>query len=62
MLVQFLAQQDGDDLKIIAYFSHRGNKSQLHHSATMKKSLFYLHVAIQHWRPYICGADIYVRA
>ncbi|CAB1120736.1 unnamed protein product [Ectocarpus sp. CCAP 1310/34] len=32
----FLAQEDGDDLKIIAYFSQRFNKSQLHYSATMK--------------------------
>ena len=33
----FLAQQDGDDLKIIAYYSQRFNDSQRHYSATLKE-------------------------
>ena len=50
----FLAQKNGDDLNIIAYFSQHFNMSQRHYSATMKE--FYAVVlAIQHWRPYLWG-------
>lgn len=50
----FLAQQNGDDLNIIAYFSQRFNKSQQHYSATMKEC-YAVVLAIQHWRPYLWG-------
>lgn len=50
----FLAQKNGDDLNIIAYFSQRFNKSQRHYSATMKEC-FAVVLAIQHWRPYLLG-------
>ena len=50
----FLAQQNGDDLNIIAYFSQRFNKSQRHYSATMKEC-YAVVLAIQHWRPYLWG-------
>ena len=33
----FLAQHKGEDLVIIAYFSHRFNDSQRHHPATLKE-------------------------
>ncbi|CAB1116805.1 unnamed protein product [Ectocarpus sp. CCAP 1310/34] len=33
----FLAQKNGEDLNIIAYFSQRFNPSQRHYSATMKE-------------------------
>ena len=33
----FLAQKDGDDLNIIAYFSQRFNKAQRHYSPAMKE-------------------------
>ncbi|CAB1111841.1 unnamed protein product [Ectocarpus sp. CCAP 1310/34] len=50
----FLAQKNGDDLNIIAYFSQRFNKSQRHYSATMKEC-YAVVLAIQHWRPYLWG-------
>ncbi|CAB1112072.1 unnamed protein product [Ectocarpus sp. CCAP 1310/34] len=50
----FLAQRNGDDLNIIAYFSQRFNKSQRHYSATMKEC-YAVVLAIQHWRPYLWG-------
>lgn len=34
----FSAQQNGDGLAVIAYFSQRFNDSQRHHSATLKES------------------------
>ena len=33
----FLAQKNGDDLNIIAYFSQRFNKAQRHYSPTMRE-------------------------
>lgn len=50
----FLAQKNGNDLDIIAYFSQRFNKSQQHYSATMKEC-YAVVLAIQHWRPYLWG-------
>ncbi|CAB1101267.1 unnamed protein product [Ectocarpus sp. CCAP 1310/34] len=50
----FLAQQNGDDVNIVAYFSQRFNKSQQHYSATMKEC-YAVVLAIQHWRPYLWG-------
>ena len=50
----FLAQTNGNDLNIIAYFSQRFNKSQQHYSATMKEC-YAVVLAIQHWRPYLWG-------
>ena len=44
----FLAQQNGDDFLIIAYFSQRFNRSQRHNSATKKES-YAVVLAIQHW-------------
>ena len=52
----FLGQHKGDDLVIIAYFSHRFNDSQRHYSATLKECYAFV-LAIQHWRPYL-GDDI----
>ncbi|CAB1103188.1 unnamed protein product [Ectocarpus sp. CCAP 1310/34] len=51
----FLAQQDGDDLKIIAYFGQRFNKSQLHYYSATMKECYGVVLAIQHWRPYLWG-------
>ena len=50
----FLGQHKGDDLVIIAYFSHRFNDSQRHYSATLKEC-YAVVLAIQHWRPYLWG-------
>ena len=50
----FLAQQNGDDLNIIAYYSQRFNDSQRHYSATLKEC-YAVVLAIQHWRPYLWG-------
>ena len=50
----FLAQKNGDDLNIIAYFSQHFNMSQRHYSATMKEC-YAVVLAIQHWRPYLWG-------
>lgn len=50
----FLGQQKGDDLVIIAFFSHRFNESQRHYSATLKEC-YAVVLAIQHWRPYLWG-------
>ena len=55
----FLAQQDGDDLKIIAYYSQRFNNSQRHYSATLKEC-YAVVLAIQHWRPYLWGNTLFV--
>ena len=43
----FLASQDGDNLKIIAYYSQRFNDSQRHYSATLKEC-YAVVLAIQH--------------
>ena len=43
----FLAQHKGEDLAIIAYFSHRFNDSQRHYSATLKEC-YAVVLAIQH--------------
>ena len=48
----FLAQYKGEDLVIIAYFSHRFNDSQRHYSATLKEC-YAVVLANQHWRPYL---------
>ena len=50
----FVAQQRGDDLAIIAYFSQRFNDSQRHYPATLKEC-YAVVLAIQHWRPYLWG-------
>ena len=50
----FLAQQKGDDLVIIAYFSQRFNDSQRHYPATLKEC-YAVVLAMQHWRPYLWG-------
>ena len=50
----FLAQQKGDDLVIIAYFSQSFNDSQRHYSATLKEC-YAVVLAIQHWRSYLWG-------
>ena len=50
----FLAQKDGDDLNIIAYFSQRFNKAQRHYSPTMKEC-YGVVLSLHHWRPYLWG-------
>ena len=50
----FLAQKNGTDLNIIAYFSQRFTKAQRHYSATMKEC-YGVVLALQHWRPYLWG-------
>ena len=47
----FLAQRNGDDLAVIAYFSQRFNDSQRHNSAT-RQECYAVVLAIQRWRPY----------
>ena len=49
--VTLLAQHKGEDLVIIAYFSHRFNDSQRQYSATLKEC-YAAALAIHHWRPY----------
>ena len=50
----FLAQQHGDDLSIIAYFSQRVNHSQRHYSATQNDCSAVM-LAVQHLIPYLWG-------
>ena len=50
----FLAQKDGDDLNIIAYFSQRFNKAQRHYSPMMKEC-YGVVLSLHHWRPYLWG-------
>ena len=56
----FLANQVGNNLHIVAYYSHKFDRAQRRYSATRKECLA-LKLAIKHWRPYLMGSTLDVR-